>query len=44
MNPELMKLVDESDNPLEIFFAVMLYYLVEFIFKVMEVVVEFAES
>lgn len=35
------KIIDEADNPLEAFFAMLLYYLVHIIFRVMEVVVEF---
>lgn len=45
MSPEahlaIESMIEESDNPLEIFFAMLLIALVDFIFRAMEVVIEF---
>ena len=44
MSPELEKVFEESENPLEIFFAVFLYAIIEMIFKIMDVMVVYEES
>jgi len=36
----LDKIIEESDNAFEAFFAALIYYMVKIIFRVMEVVVE----
>lgn len=44
MNPELDKIIEEADNPLEALFAAFLYYMIEMIFKMVEVVIEFGTN
>lgn len=41
MNPELDKIFEEADNPLEAFFAALIYMMVDLIFRAIEVVLEF---
>ncbi len=44
MNAELDAIFEESDNPLEAFFAAMIYFMVEMLFRLVEVVVEFGTN
>lgn len=44
MSPELYAIIEETDNPLEAFFAAIIFYLIEVLFKIIEVVVEFGEN
>lgn len=41
MSPELDKIFEEADSPFEAFFAALIYMMVEMLFRMVEVVVEF---
>lgn len=44
MNPELEAALEGVENPLEMLFIGLIFYMVEVLFKIIEVVVEFGEN
>lgn len=44
MSPELDKIMKEADNPVEAFFAGIIYCIVEFVFRILEVFIEITQE